>query len=116
MLLPGDYTKNLCDPSDTLCTPCTKRFPSCKGLPDGKSPSPGPLWAQGYIVCEKGRTLSVEKCEQGQHFNPRTKSCETHVAPGFGIDVFLSRAVNHVTFVIFILSPRCGFVNFHAQR
>ncbi|VDI54945.1 Hypothetical predicted protein, partial [Mytilus galloprovincialis] len=75
---PCDYKQNLCMPGDISCQPCTERLPSCEGLGDGSNPHPYHMWGIEYIVCDKNRTIHVDKCSQG-YFNPRTLTCTVTV-------------------------------------
>ncbi|XP_071175832.1 uncharacterized protein [Mytilus edulis] len=75
---PCDYKQNLCMPGDISCQPCTERLPSCVGLGDGSNPHPYHMWGIEYIVCDKNRTIHVDKCSQG-YFNPRTLTCTVTV-------------------------------------
>lgn len=81
LYISGDYKQNLCMPGDINCQPCTERLPSCEGLGDGSNPHPYHMWGIEYIVCDKNRTIHVDKCSQG-YFNPRTLTCTVTVLKG----------------------------------
>ncbi|WAR05418.1 hypothetical protein MAR_020787 [Mya arenaria] len=77
---PCEYTQNQCKTADLACVPCSQRFPSCKGLPDGINGAPGHMWTDMYIQCQKNRTIAVQHCRQG-FFNPFKKQCVENVDP-----------------------------------
>ncbi|CAG2188205.1 unnamed protein product [Mytilus edulis] len=76
-----EYQQNLCKATDTSCTPCTQRIPSCIGLPDGFNPIPGRLWSKDYVQCDRNRTIHVLHCKQG-YFSPGEKACVTAIKSG----------------------------------
>lgn len=73
----GEYVQNVCNATQQDCVPCTKRLPSCVGLPDGKQIFPGKQLAPDYIECQQNRTIAVKKCHL-QYFNPQFKDCKNY--------------------------------------
>ncbi|XP_062607658.1 uncharacterized protein LOC134269470 [Saccostrea cucullata] len=72
---PCEYVQNQCVTSNISCVPCPKRLPSCQGLTNGKEAFQGKLWRADYIVCDTNRTMNINQCSQGEHFNPRLNTC-----------------------------------------
>ncbi|KAJ8316010.1 hypothetical protein KUTeg_006024 [Tegillarca granosa] len=75
----SQYDQNQCKITDTKCTLCPTRLPSCIGTSDGKNPHPARLWLSDFIVCYKNRTIGVKNCNHGEYFHPRNKTCMTDV-------------------------------------
>ncbi|XP_071165551.1 uncharacterized protein [Mytilus edulis] len=71
---PCDYLQNRCNPSMSNCRPCRERFASCIGMTDGLHPFPNRTMSPDFIVCNRGRTVSVEKCLTGL-FDPGARIC-----------------------------------------
>lgn len=77
-LFPGDYTQNHCNHSNSLCKPCSTRFHSCVGLPDGDNAMPNGQWIPEYISCYKNRTMETKHCKHG-NFDPVTMACTSKI-------------------------------------
>lgn len=74
--LAGDYDAFQCTSSH--CVPCSLRFPSCSGLPDGKHSWAGREWSPYYVVCEEERVIFQGECEgekSAQVFHPEQREC-----------------------------------------
>lgn len=72
--IEGDYIKNQCRSDNTSCIPCSQRFPSCVGHPDGNNLVIGHYWSADYLICLRNRTISVNKCQSGL-FDPVNRRC-----------------------------------------
>ena len=70
----GEYQQNICDKNDKSCVPCSKRLPSCIGLPRGDNPIPWKLWGKEYSVCYKNRTMDMKNCTK-KYFHPVQRKC-----------------------------------------
>nr|KAG5711279.1 hypothetical protein BaRGS_005976 [Batillaria attramentaria] len=58
-----DYKVNECQ-GHSSCVPCEVRFPSCRGLADGKNAWGGRPGSPWYVVCHQQRVRSYEMCKQ----------------------------------------------------
>lgn len=79
---PGEYKQNLCKSNSTSCTPCPERLPTCVGFSNGLQPHPSNLWTTLYIICDRNRTIHIERCQEGQIFHPDLKQCVNPSAIG----------------------------------
>ncbi|KAL3884669.1 hypothetical protein ACJMK2_024787, partial [Sinanodonta woodiana] len=76
---PCEYDENQCKTTNSSCNPCSTRFSSCVGLPDGANVFLGREWKSDYTVCFKNRTMDQTKCPNGQYFHPKDRKCQTKV-------------------------------------
>ena len=81
LFIPGQYLQNICDPRQPGCVPCEERYPSCRGLVDGKNAYPGLEVSKEYIICQEGRTISTVECPSG-FYNPNTQNCGSIYSEG----------------------------------
>ncbi|KAL3884668.1 hypothetical protein ACJMK2_024786 [Sinanodonta woodiana] len=79
---PCEYDENRCKITNSSCNPCSTRFSSCVGLPDGANVFLGREWKSDYTVCFKNRTMDQTKCPNGQYFHPKDRKCQTKVQTG----------------------------------
>lgn len=71
---PCDYMANGCQGQGPGCLPCTERFVSCVGRPDGNNSYPGQEMTLRYAVCQTGRTVGEGMCRSG-YFDPVRRIC-----------------------------------------
>ena len=95
----GDYKQNLCKSNSTSCTPCPERLPTCVGVSNGPQPHPSNLWTALYIICDRNRTINIERCKEGQIFHPDLKQCVNPSAIGI---ILLDVCFTLVNFSIYI--------------
>ena len=73
---PGEYDAFQC--SSAHCIPCSIRFPSCSGLPDGLNSWSGREWSPYYVMCEEERVTFQGECvadKSAKVFHPEQKQC-----------------------------------------
>nr|XP_022322146.1 uncharacterized protein LOC111123822 isoform X3 [Crassostrea virginica] len=81
-MAPCEYKQNICKSNSTSCTPCPERLPTCVGFSNGLQPHPSNLWTTLYIICDRNRTIHIERCQEGQIFHPDLKQCVNPSAIG----------------------------------
>ena len=72
---------NGCQGRGPSCLPCTERFVSCVGRPDGNNSYPGQDMTRRYVVCQTGRTVGDGVCSSG-YFDPIRRICATRLDSG----------------------------------
>ncbi|CAC5418312.1 unnamed protein product [Mytilus coruscus] len=74
----GEYSENHCTKSH--CFPCSIRFPSCRGLPDGLNPWNGREGSPYFAICKSQRVVLQGKCSYEENsdeqiFDSRLRVC-----------------------------------------
>lgn len=72
-----DYKVNQCE-GHADCVPCSLRFPTCRGRPDGANAWFGRERSPYSVLCQQQRVVGTEMCEQKGAiylFDDRSKTC-----------------------------------------
>lgn len=113
IFLTGQYNQNLCKINSPSCIPCPERLPSCLGIPDGLQVHPQRLWTAWYIVCDRNRTIEINKCQHGQIFDPQRRQCVTADKTGTFVVWFFFLSCRLVIFIHFaVFKCVCQFLSF----
>ena len=90
-LFVGQYDQNVCNSTESNCTKCPLRLPSCIGQTDGTHAFPSRMWKADYITCYKNRTVNVTRCSTG-YFHPDFNKCKLDVEKS------INNSLNYVLF------------------
>lgn len=110
--LTGQYNQNMCKINLPSCIPCPERLPSCLGTPDGLQVYPQRLWTAWYIVCDRNRTVEINKCQHGQIFDPQHRQCVTADKTGSSEVCLFSVLISSNFFQFSFFKCVCQFLSF----